>query len=57
MFFLDGEDILRNIPKKQVDNRLVVPRKLVHEVLSMCHDLPASAHQGMSRTYVRVLVV
>ena len=57
MFFLDGEDILRNIPKKQVDNRLVVPRKLVQEVLSMCHDLPASAHQGMSRTYVRVLVV
>jgi hypothetical protein len=54
MFFLDGKGILRNIPKKQGDNRLVVPRKLVQEVLSMCHDLPASGHQGTSRTYARV---
>ena len=47
MFFLDGEGILRNIPKNQGDNRLVVPRKLVQEGLSMCHNLPASGHQGM----------
>ena len=48
---MDGEGILQNIPKKQGDNRLVVPRKLIQEVLSMCHDLPASGHQ--SRTYAR----
>jgi hypothetical protein len=54
MFFLDEKGILRNIPKKQGYNRLVVPRKLVQEVLSMCHDLPASGHQGTSRTYARV---
>ena len=52
MFVVDGEGILRNILKKQGDIRLVVPRKLVQEVLSMRHDLPASGHQ--SRTYARV---
>jgi transposase InsO family protein len=54
MFFLDAEGILRNIHKKQGDNRLVVPRQFVQEVLSMCHDLPASGHQATSRTYARV---
>jgi hypothetical protein len=49
---MDVEGILQNIPKKQGDNSLVVQRKLVQEVLSMCHDLPASGHQ--SRTYARV---
>ena len=52
LFVLDGEGILRNIHKKQGDNRLVVPQKLIQELLSMCHDLPASGHQ--SRTYARV---
>ena len=31
---------------------MVVPQKLIQELLSMCHDLPASGHQ--SRTYARL---
>ena len=54
MFFLDEEGILRNLAKKDGHTRLVVPKNLVEEVLSMCHDLPVMGHQGMDRTYGRV---
>jgi hypothetical protein len=39
MSVLDGEGILRNIHKKQGDNRLVVPQKLIQELLSMRLDI------------------
>jgi hypothetical protein len=33
---------------------LIVPRELREEVLSLCHDVPASGHQRISRTKARL---
>lgn len=54
MFFLDTAGILRNIPKNENPSRLDVPKNLVDEVFSLCHNIPAMGHQGVVRTYLRV---
>ncbi|CAG2188812.1 unnamed protein product [Mytilus edulis] len=46
MFYLDDNEILRNLDKKDRTPRLVVPRDLVEQVISLCHDIPAAGHQG-----------
>ncbi|CAG2255195.1 tatD [Mytilus edulis] len=45
MFYLDDNEILRNLDKKDRTPRLVVPRDLVEQVISLCHDIPAAGHQ------------
>ncbi|VDI13362.1 Hypothetical predicted protein [Mytilus galloprovincialis] len=54
MFYLDDNGILRNLDKKDRTPRLVVPRDLVEQVISLCHDIPAAGHQGMNRTTLRI---
>ncbi|VDH94351.1 Hypothetical predicted protein [Mytilus galloprovincialis] len=57
MFYLDDNGILRNLDKKDRTPRLVVPRDLVEQVISLCHDIPAAGHQGapMERVHLDFL--
>jgi hypothetical protein len=48
-FWTDEDGILyRQGPKEQP--RVVIPAKLIHTVLASYHQLPFTAHQGVSRT-------
>jgi hypothetical protein len=48
-FWLDDEGVLyHQRPKEQP--RVVIPVTLVHTVITSYHDLPFTAHQGVSRT-------
>jgi hypothetical protein len=52
----DNEQVLWNLTGKEEseDILLVVPKKLREEVLRLCNDIPASGHQGISRTKARL---
>lgn len=39
--------------RKEVRNRLVIPRKLVDEVLTWCHDDHTEGHLAFHKTYYR----
>ena len=55
MFFVDDNGILRNIPKKEGNQkRLVVPVTLRQTVLEFSHELPSAGHQGTERTMAKV---
>jgi hypothetical protein len=50
MFFIDESGLLRNLDKHSSKPRLVIRRDLTEEIMSLCHDIPASGHQGINRT-------
>ncbi|XP_056003459.1 uncharacterized protein LOC130046578 [Ostrea edulis] len=56
-FFMKDEDqvLWKLVGEGESRSRLlVVPRELREEVLRLCHDVPASGHQGISRTKARL---
>ncbi|XP_048757672.2 uncharacterized protein LOC125667991 [Ostrea edulis] len=55
-FMKDEEQVLwKLVGEGESRSRLlVVPRELREEVLRLCHDVPASGHQGISRTKARL---
>ena len=55
LFTIDGSGLLWK--KKKDDSGkllLVIPEPLKQDILSLCHDIPASGHQGIDRTMSRV---
>jgi hypothetical protein len=54
MFFIDKSGLLRNLDKHSSKPRLVIPRDLTEEIMSLCHDIPSSGHQGINRTMKRI---
>ena len=53
-FVLEKNGLINYISPKDSKKRLLVPRTFVKELLALCHDLPASGHQGILRTKLRI---
>ena len=54
IFFIDESGLLRNLDKHSSKPRLVIPRDLTEEIMSLCHDIPSSGHQCINRTMKRI---
>jgi len=54
MFSLDDHGVMRTSLPDGIGVRLVVPRKCIPEVISLCYDIPTSGHQGIKRTGLKV---
>lgn len=54
-FRLDDSGIIwRQTDNSKVQDRLLVPRELRGEVMRLCHDIPSSGHQGVTRSMERL---
>lgn len=51
-YYLDEDDLLiKKSNSEEVDDRVVIPKSLVKEIIKNFHDLPFVGHMGVSKTY------
>lgn len=52
LFILDQDGLLWK--QDEATKVLVLPSTMIAEVMNLCHDVPSTGHQGVSRTLSRV---